>query len=177
MPNYNNTKIYKLYSPSNDELVYYGHTTQKYLSTRKDEHKRKYRRWANNKGSYYSSFKVMEQPDYEIVLIELFPCKDVNEARMRERYYIDNNVCVNKCIPGRTLKEYSDEYHILNKEKEKKYRDDHKKQIKEKNKQWYELNKIEYNHQRKEKVTCVCGITYCKADKARHEKSKRHQNA
>ena len=47
------------------------------------------------------------------MLVENFPCQDENEASAREKYYIINNPCVNKNIPGRTQKEYK----IAHKEK------------------------------------------------------------
>ena len=46
-----------------------------------------------------------------IVLVEDFPCQNENQARAKEAFYIQNNPCVNKNIPGRTQKESVKVYH------------------------------------------------------------------
>ena len=57
---------------------------------------------------YITAFKVIENKNYSIILMELYPCGSKAELKARERYYIENNECVNKHIPGRTKKEYYD---------------------------------------------------------------------
>ena len=37
-------------------------------------HRSKYKKYLNGISNYYSSFKVMENKDYDIILIEDFPC-------------------------------------------------------------------------------------------------------
>jgi hypothetical protein len=49
-------------------------------------------------------------------LVENYSCNSKKELETRERYYIENNECVNKNMPTRTMKEYQEE----NKEKIKK---------------------------------------------------------
>ena len=46
----------------------------------------------------------------DIILVESYPCENKNELHSRERYYIENNNCVNKIIPTRTSKEFKKEY-------------------------------------------------------------------
>ena len=41
----------------------------------------------------------MDLGDSVIILVEIYPCNSVDEARSRESYYILNNECVNKNIP------------------------------------------------------------------------------
>ena len=48
MPNYQNSKIYKLTSPHTNK-IYIGSTTQKYLSDRKSGHIRDYKNYGNGK--------------------------------------------------------------------------------------------------------------------------------
>lgn len=150
MPDYKNGKIYKIESLIGG-CVYYGSTTMKYLSTRLASHKQ-----STIRGYKITSHKVLQYPDAKIILIELYPCNDINELIARECYYIKNNECVNKQIPGRTKKEYYNdnkekikvikkEYRDNNKEtlriKKKIYRDNNKEKIKVKNKEYRDNNK------------------------------------
>ena len=96
-------KIYKLFTPDN-EFVYYG-STQSDLRKRLSEHKIAYKRWKNNKASYVTSYQLFETDlPVDIVLVEKVT-GDKDERKARERYYIENNNCVNKFIPGRSQKE------------------------------------------------------------------------
>ena len=107
MPDYQNGKIYKLWSLEGDD-IYIGSTTQS-LAVRKAEHKRK--------DTCYSKILFEKYDDVKIELIEEYPCKNKMELNKREGYYIRNNECVNKSIAGRTKKEYDKKYREENKEK------------------------------------------------------------
>lgn len=48
--------------------------------------------------NYVSSFDVIEHGAVEIVLVEYFPCKTKEELTARERYWIQNNDCINKSL-------------------------------------------------------------------------------
>lgn len=160
---YGSGKIYKIWSPSREDLVYYGSTIEK-LNRRLAGHKTKYALYkAGGKCSNTTSFKIFDGcSDYRIDLVLNYPCNSKEELNAKEGEYIKNNACVNKVVPCRTNKEYR----LDNKEKEKarhkKYNDDHKEQskqyrelnreaIKEQNKQYRELNKETINAQRREK--------------------------
>ena len=140
MPNYQNGKIYELVDLTNNNK-YYGSTVQD-LKLRKSGHVRDYKKYLNeNKNySYISSFEIIKNNNYEIYLVEEYPCNSKSELEAREGYYIRNNKCVNKIIPGRTLKEWK----IDNKEKIKQYHIDNKEKINEKTK--------EYKYNNKEKI-------------------------
>jgi len=88
-------------------------------------------------------------------LIEKYPCDDKDELRAREGYHQKKfkEDCVNKLIAGRSIEQYYQD----NKEKFKAYY--------EKNKEW--INK---------KYNCKCGSKYTTAHKARHLKTKKHQD-
>tara|TARA_R100000951_G_scaffold100344_1_gene91118 strand:+ start:92 stop:685 length:594 start_codon:yes stop_codon:yes gene_type:complete len=135
MPNYQNGKIYELIDLSNNKK-YYGSTVQT-LKQRKTKHVANYKLYLNKKTNYVSSFEIIKNNNYEIYLIENFPCNSRTELEAREGYYIRNNNCVNKCIVGRTQKEYRQD----NKEKIKQYKIDNKEKIKEFNKQYHNDNK------------------------------------
>ena len=200
MPDYSTGKIYSIRSHLTDD-VYIGSTIQK-LSDRLAEHKRYYKKWLITKKLYTTSFKIFEKDaECYIELIELYPCNSKIELHRREGEIIRNTTCVNKCIAGRTPKEYykdnkeklvekhrqryeNNKEQILEKnrqwyennkeqvaEKAKQYRENNKETINEKHKQRYENNKEKY----KQKYTCECGSTTSFRHKTRHEKTKKHQ--
>ena len=196
MPNYQNGKIYKIESLIGN-CIYYGSTTKKYLSNRLSGHIYDYK-----KNKDITSGEVLQYPDANIILVESYPCNDKNELTARECYYIKNNDCVNKKIPGRTDKQYR----IDNKGKMQQYRIDNKEKIQHQTKQYYEDNKEkiqqcrkQYNIDNKEKIQqrekqyridnkekikqryskqyiCVCGSIYTHCHYKRHNKSKKHIN-
>jgi len=49
---------------------------------------------------------ILKRGDYSIELIEHYPCANKKEAHAREGFWIRNNECINKYVPGRTMKEY-----------------------------------------------------------------------
>jgi len=156
---YENSKVYKIWSPSRPELVYYGSTVND-LAKRLYHHKDKYKRY--KEGKYYraSSFNIFDQcSDYRIELVESFACNNRNELTAREGYYIRTNECVNKYVAGRTQKEwyhdhkeqikqyYQDnrdkikEHYEANKEQAKQYYQANKERLQAKQKQYYALKK------------------------------------
>lgn len=146
MPDYANGKIYKLV---NDELnlTYYGSTTSQ-LYKRLFNHKHQ----AKNKR--FTSWKLFESGKVEIVLVEECPCENKEQLNRRERFYIENNECVNKLIPTRTAKEYKEKYYKDNleyfKEMNKKYRETHKDELVKSKKEFYEVNKEKILEQKKQ---------------------------
>ena len=147
---YQNGKIYKIVC-NKTKLVYIGSTIQKYLCNRLKNHFFKYNMYLDNRHHYVSSYKILENNDYYIELVELFPCNSKDELLVRERYYYDLFECVNMQKPKITLeekKEYRKNYHIENKEYRK------------------ERRSIKY--------TCECGSISMLSQKTRHECSKKH---
>ena len=61
-------------------------------------------------------------------------------------------------------KEYNKAYHEANKDK-----------IKKQKKEYREANKEEVKQYREQKIICACGSIHRLGDKARHEKSQKHQ--
>ena len=119
MPDYKNSKIYKIVSPSNPDLIYYGSTTQS-LSSRMSDHRRhNYRA---------SSKEILCFEDAIILLVENFSCNNKEELLKKEGEYILNNNCVNKKVAGRTIKQYYEE----NKEQIKEYQKQYKLKNREK---------------------------------------------
>jgi len=140
-------KIYKIIDNTNVN-IYIGSTTQT-LNQRLSEHKNKHNRYINNKYHYVTSFEIIKNNNYKIELIKFVIFKDKKKLHQIERFYIENNICVNKTIPTRTVKEYGKEYRNINKD------------------QIEELNKIKYQ--------CECGSSIRIDSKSRHFKTLTHK--
>jgi hypothetical protein len=123
-------KIYKIVSMNNPDMVYYGQTCQT-LSQRFATHK--------SPSNPTTSKLIIEKGDAIIVLVEEYPCNSIMEASARESFYILNNHCVNKQIPGK----------IMEKNDRKNY-----------NKNYYETNKDKILEKLTSKITCeICNRT------------------
>lgn len=178
MPNYKNSKIYQLWSPSNLDLVYIGSTTQT-LSLRMGQHRSKYKQYLNGTYNYVSSFKVLECPDARIELIEEVKCESRAELHKIEGKYIRERDCVNKVIAGRTMKEYHQEHkekrNEYNRQYSRQYRRTHKEEIKEYDRQYYKDNKQQIKEKRSVKIDCDCGSSVSKQHISTHRRTKKHQ--
>jgi len=157
MPDYNNAKIYKLWSPEGDD-IYIGSTT-KYLSTRKAQHKYEY----ENREHPHCRSKILYEKynDVRIELLECFPCENKDELNKKENEYIRSNKCVNIRQEGRTDKEWYED----NKESHKLWK-----------KNYYEENKEKQLTKAAELYVCECGKELTIGKKARHERTKIHQD-
>ena len=145
MNRYDRGKIYKITDIGYNKC-YIGSTCEK-LSKRMERHRKDYCSYLNNTLKTWTTslelFKEYGKDNLKIELIENYPCESKEELLRREGYFIQNTDCVNRCIAGRTPKEYKEYYNPLNKEK-----------IKEGLKQWYKNNKEhikEYSERNKEK--------------------------
>lgn len=172
MVNYNQSKIYKIVPTvdSEDYEVYFGSTTKKYLSQRMVEHRSKYKNRDHNKINL-SLFKMFDKygvENFVIVLLETVNCNSKDELLSRERHYIQSNMCINKAIPIRTVDE--------RKQLKREYREINKEVIKEQRKEYRQKNKDEIKTKRSIKCHCECGVIYRYSDKARHCRSKKHQD-
>jgi len=145
MVNYNNGLIYKLCSKDpNIKDEYVGSTVN--FNRRKQQHKSYCN---NNKDKKYNMtiYKKIRETgwdNWDMVLIEKYPCKDKMELHKKEREFIERlKPSLNGLIPSRTPKEYRDD----NKEqiaiREKKYYQDNKEIVAEKRKEYYNDNQKE----------------------------------
>jgi len=87
------------------------------------------------------------------LLEKLDNCKSKDELRARERYYFENNECVNNCIPNRTKQEYREQ----NNDKIIEYSDLYCHKNKDKVKAYRDANKLIINEKKKVKEICTCG--------------------
>lgn len=150
MVNYQQGKIYKIVTNTDDDICYVGSTTNKYLCQRMTKHKNNYKVWKNGKTNNTSSYELFEKYGFEncrIELLEIFPCNSRDELTKKEAEYIRALNCVNKVLPDRTVKEWYKEYYDENKETliqyQKEYRIINEEKVKKRDKIHYEANKIE----------------------------------
>jgi len=99
-------KIYKITS-SNSELCYIGSTIQN-LKSRLSSHVSNYKIYKDNVNniSYTSSYKILEcGGEVDILLLEEVKCENKYELEKRESEYILKNisVCVNECVPDKSM--------------------------------------------------------------------------
>jgi hypothetical protein len=165
--------IYKIYSKDN-KLVYYGSTSQKYVSSRMSNHNADYKRWKNGNINFTSSYLIIDTGDWDYMVCEKMVFDEPFELKNRERWYIENNACVNKVIPNRSQKEYNKANAEEIKEYKKKYREQNREELNKKQKEYYEENKEELNKKQNEKVKCECGCIVSYSHLSRHKKSKKH---
>ena len=158
MVNYNKGKIYKIECLTTG-LIYVGSTTKDYLSQRLTKHICAYRQYLRGTYRFTTSFKIIENNNYRIELLEEVNCQTKDQLLIREGHYIRTLECVNKYVMGRTNEDAvrkSKEYYGNNQDKIKQYYQDnkeiklkqhkeyriaHKDEIKEKSHQRYEENK------------------------------------
>ena len=141
MVNYSNTKIYKIWSTQGPH-IYIGSTTKEYLSQRMDEHRRRYK--SDIKDT--TSKLVFEEYGIENCFVELLEakdCKDKHESSQLEGHYIRTLDCVNKNIPGRTIKEWYQDNKETISQNGKQYYVDNKDTIRQHQKQYKDTHKDE----------------------------------
>jgi hypothetical protein len=200
MVKYENGKIYRLVCNITGQQ-YIGSTCST-LPHRKGQHKSEYKCFLDDKRkNICSSLKILENGNYDIILIENYPCNDKNELLSRERYFIETMECVNKIIPAKTKEELIESrqerdknYYWKNKEirninakqwrennkekhsiQKKNYYDNNKEVIKDKNKKYYENNKETIQQRRKDYIKKYCEKNkeeIIKKQKERYEKNK-----
>ena len=181
---YQNGKIYKIECNVTGS-VYIGSTCELLLCRRLAGHVSNYKGYKRYGKRYVTSYKVLENDDYNIYLIELFPCNSIDELLAREGHHIKLNGCVNKVIAGRTMKEYltdnkdklannSREHYIKNKDKIRERNIKNKDKISEKKREHYVINKDKISEKGKIKIHCGCGSETRIADKSKHIKTRKH---
>ena len=105
MERYQKGKIYRIVCNTTDKC-YIGSTCENTLARRLTKHIVNYKRWREQKDTnYISSYEIFENNNYDIILMENYPCNNKDELHVRERWFIENTNCVNKVVPIKTLDE------------------------------------------------------------------------
>ena len=158
---------------------YYGST--KNLNNRMSSHK--CNTATQNSKRICTSKKIINGGDYTVSVVESLDVESKQDALWRERYYIENNPCVNDSTPIKSKEECAEtraKYQVNNKHQQANYRKANAKLLCEKETARYHANKDEINAKKRDaKYTCeVCRIDgLSKGHRARHEKSAQHQSA
>jgi hypothetical protein len=87
MVNYQLGKVYKIVDLSNDEC-YIGSTCQPTLAKRLAGHVVNYKQYCEGKGHFVTSYYILVNNNYTIVLLEDFPCES---KKVRENYTRGND--------------------------------------------------------------------------------------
>lgn len=178
---YKNSKIYKIVN-SKSNSIYIGSTTQS-LARRMSVHRafarHEYKCGCKKLARHMQKYGVQ---NFRIVLIETYPCKNKDELRAREEYWIEKLKPELNIVSAYLTKEKK-------KENWQKYYKQHSKKIKKRSKQWYQDNKEYakerdsiYREKNKDKILereeqiicCTCGFFCSYKNYARHVKSKMH---
>lgn len=171
--------------------LYVGSTTD--LCRRKSEHKKN---CIHNYSEHYNLFVYQfirehgEWQNWDVILVELFPCQTKAQLLARERHHIERlGATLNQYIPTRTPEEYREENSEAIAERTKQYRIKNHEQLaahdkqryqeqrEEKinwQKQYYIDHKEEIRAKQKMQVECECGSKYVAGTKARHFATMRH---
>jgi hypothetical protein len=150
---YSQTIMYKIVCKDlNIKSCYVGHTTN--FRIRKNSHKSSCCNQNNKKYNLFVYTTIREKggwDNFQMIEIEKFDCKDGNEAKARERYWIEElKSDLNSSIPTRTYNEYYQDNKEQILEQHKNYRETNKEQILEQQKEYRETNKEILLEQKKE---------------------------
>jgi hypothetical protein len=150
---FSNGKIYKLIDNTNDNC-YIGSTCLS-LEHRLRQHIYDYKRYTNGNHYYVTSFDILENQDYKIILLEDAKVTNKHELEEREKYHILN------------------EPRAVNKRKFMNISRDELLEIKRvRSKEYY--NTV-YREKKRRKINCQCGGKCTFGDISKHKKSIRHQ--
>lgn len=144
MPDYSRGKVYAAMHKElmYEGLIYVGHTTMKYLSQRKKQHVSAYNFPQKGKkhceGTTINAlFREYGPDDVILVLLEDYPCENVDQIKAKEEYWRLKLKTVNKsrCIPPT-----EEEVRAANREKTKRWVAAHPEEAKAASKKWKEEN-------------------------------------
>jgi len=117
---YTHSSIYKIVDNTNGN-IYVGSTIQQPLVRRLDNHRGHYKKYLEGKERKCMSYDILDNGDYNIYLIEDYPCENRDQLRMREQYWIERTTCINKHVAYRS-EEYKKEYQKNNRAKNLEHR-------------------------------------------------------
>jgi hypothetical protein len=155
MSKYQRGLLYKLVC-NKTGLLYVGSTIQS-LTERKSKHLHDLKRWRRDGKRGCSAYKVIEAGDFDIILLEEYPCDTKANLRLKEQDWIEQLTCVNR---NRAIDRSRD--------KEKEYHRQRRKDpvFKESQRQ-YDANRP--------MITCGCGGQYRKGLSGKHERTRKHR--
>jgi len=196
-------RIYKIVSGQTNEC-YVGSTFNE-LKYRFRQHKDDYKKWKDGKHNLvmvYNLFDKYGVKNCPMILIKEYEVEDREHLKVYEQLWINKLKSINKLsafviepVLKKKKKEQQKIYREKNKgkiaEQDQIYREKNKGKIAERGQKYHEENKEKINNRhrnhyskiketinekRKEKMTCeICNCEFRKADKTKHERTKKHQ--
>ena len=136
-------------------------TGQRYIGSTIDYKNRKSKH--KNKKNKTESKNITKNNNYKFNILEEFYCNYELSKLLKEQYYLDNLVNINKQRALNKIKNYTKEYYKINKNK-----------IKLSTKKYEEENKQKIKQNKRKKYKCDCGKIISKGYKTQHNKSKFH---
>ena len=170
MKDYQKTKIYFI---EVNGLRYYGHTTYERLSQRKAKHVDAFSQSREKNRKVYKAIRDagLCMKDMELKWVEDFPCDNVDQAKARERWWIEQQGKLNSNIPTRTKCEWY---------KHNRERLSAKNKVNRENKRgWYLRYNKEYYEKNRGKIAEKTRLSYVKNKNKRmkYHKEWRKKNA
>ena len=166
MERYQQGKIYAIICRKT-ERRYVGSTYEPTLAKRLAKHVADFKCWLKDDKTFCSSYDIIKDDDYYIVLLESYPCNSRDELRMCEQKHIDSCECLNKNKAFQSKKERKD----YNKQHYDKYREKNYEKVLEYSKQYWDKNCDELNAKRRERVCCpTCQKEFNKSYFSQHKK-------
>ena len=104
MPDYSKGKIYKIVDNTNNN-VYIGSTCEPTLAHRLAQHRSDYAKYLRGVRGLTTSFLILANNNYDIVLLEECDVNSRDQLFQRERYYQDLIPNINKLKNARTPEE------------------------------------------------------------------------
>lgn len=99
--------------------------------------------------------------NWDMILIENYPCASKHELHARERELVEDlHANLNIVVPGRTIEQYYN---------------DNRAQIQETDRKRYQAKKEIISEKMRVKMMCECGSEFRRSAKARHYKTEKHQ--
>jgi len=177
MEKYQRGKVYEIICRKTG-LRYIGSTCEPTLARRLSQHVGSFKSWKKGKKSYTTSFDIIKDGDYHIVLLESYPCNSRDELHMCEQKHINLNECINKRKAFQSkeellesMKQYHEQNHDKIVERKKKHYEQHRDEIIKKTKEYREQNRDEINVKRRETICCLnCQKEVNKSNISRHKK-------
>ena len=165
MSDYQQGKIYKI-TCKETWKVYIGSTVQS-LYNRMRTHR--------CKNNTCASREIIERGNYEVELIENFPCDTERELHTREQYWIDNTEnTINIKRHYESDEAYLEHEKARAIEYARQYRNENKDMLKQKREQYLLKNKAVISAKKSEVIQCECGGSYTRNHKARHCRTRKH---
>jgi len=193
MEKYQKGKVYAIICRKTNRR-YIGSTCEPTLARRLSQHVGDFKKWEKGEKNYITSFDIIRDGDYYIVLLESYSCNSKDELRMCEQKHIDLCECLNKRKAFQSeeeWKQYQKQYYEQNREEKLEYakqyveqnrvkvserrkqlREENRDKISEQKKQYYENHRDEINAKAREKICCPhCQTKVCRNHIARHFKT------